>query len=99
MVELSPHDAAALSRLVRFALLPADKRQKIFEDILADDARMVGEIILDRQKYEEAPPKVQATVDRFLKWRDVNHRLAEQRASRRRAARARRSPAATASQL
>ena len=88
MVELSPHDSAALSRLIRFDRLPAYQRHEILQEIEAADARLVGEVILDPQKYMEAPEKVRATVDRFKEWMAANRRLAGEREKRRRAARA-----------
>ena len=90
MVELTPHDSAALSRLIRFEGLPIEKRREIFGEIEAPDARKVGEVFLDPAKYDGATPAVQATVNRFREWMDANRRLARQRATRRRAAQARR---------
>jgi hypothetical protein len=98
MVELTPHDSAALSRLVRFERLPPKKRLEILEEIQADDARRVGEIVLDPQKLAEATPEVQATVARFRQWQEANRRLARDRAKRQRVAQARRSPATAISQ-
>jgi hypothetical protein len=92
MVELTPHDSAALSRLVQFTGLPPQKRQEILEEIKAEDARRVGEVLLDPQKYPEAAPEVQATVTRFQEWMEANRRLAREREKRRQAARARHTP-------
>ena len=89
MVQLTPHDSSALSRLVRFDRLPADKRQEIFDELQAEDARKVGEVVLDPQKYSSAPEPVRATVDRFQQWSEANRRLGKQRALRRQKARAR----------
>jgi hypothetical protein len=91
MVELTPHDSGALSRLAQFPRLALDRREAILGEIQAQDARQVGEVLLDPSKYQAAPSQVRATVDRFNAWLKANRRLGKQRASRRVAARARRS--------
>jgi hypothetical protein len=98
MIELTPHDSATLNRLARFVRLPAERRQEILSEIEAEDARRVGEVLLDPLKYSEAGPEVQATVDHFHQWMEANRHLAREREKRRQAARARRMPPALASQ-
>ena len=89
MVESTPHDSATLSRLVQFVSLPAEKRQEIFDEIEAPEARTVGEGVLDPEKYSGASPAVQATVDRFNQWLQANRRVGRQRANGRRTGRLR----------
>lgn len=98
MVELTPNDSSALARLIRFDGLPLEKRREILGEIQAADARAVGEIFLEPERYDGASPKVQATVNRFREWMDVNRHLAKERAKRRRSVRARNTPPALASQ-
>jgi hypothetical protein len=83
MVELTPHDSAVLSRLVQFGRLGTQKRQEILSKLDSHDARLVGEAVLDEQKYSESSESVRATVDRFKKWSDANRRLGRQRPIRR----------------
>jgi hypothetical protein len=86
MVQLTPHDTAVLSRLVQFGRLPDEKR-KLLEELRANEAKMVGDALLDKLKYSEAPPRVRATVDRFREWSVANRRLGRLRTGRRRVAR------------
>lgn len=89
MVELTPHDSAALSRLVQFEGLPGERRKEILDGLESEEARMVGEAVLDPQKYSESTAPVRETVDRFRLWSENNRRLGRQRALRRRSARGR----------
>jgi hypothetical protein len=77
MVELTPGDSEALSRLVRFP-----NHREILDQIQSRDAREVGEAFLDEQAYSAAPPIVRATVDHLKLWKETNRRLAEERAGR-----------------
>jgi hypothetical protein len=86
MVVLTPHESAVLSRLVQFGRLPVEHRRKMLDE-LSGDARMVGEVVLDRQKYDGSPEHVRATVDRFDQWHEANIRIGRMRANRRRSAR------------
>jgi|SRR5580700_1159234 hypothetical protein len=90
MVQLTPHDSAVLSRLVQFVQLPVQKRKEILSELESDEAKMVGEAVLDPQKYAESSELVRATVDRFREWSQANQRLGRLRTVRRRAARTRR---------
>jgi hypothetical protein len=90
MVTLTVHDSGALSRLAGFSRLPPEKRQAILDEVQAEDARQVGEVLLHPEKYETASPEVKATVDRFNAWLEVNRRLSRQREIRRRTADAQR---------
>ena len=89
MVQLTPHDSAVLSRLVQFSGLPDEKRRELLGELQSDDAKMVGEVVLDRQKYDESPEQVRATVDRFEEWLKANRRLGRGRTIRRRTGRSR----------
>ena len=88
-MQLTPHDSAVLGRLVQFGRLPPERRKEILEDLKSDEARMLGEAVLDRQKYSESPQPVRATVDRFQQWSEANRRLGRLRRVRRRTARTR----------
>jgi hypothetical protein len=89
MVQLTPHDSAVLSRLVQFGRLPAEKRKEILSEVESAEARMVGEVVLDPQRYSESTPEVRATVDRFQEWSRTNRRLGRHRTAHRRPARTR----------
>ena len=84
MVQLTPHDVAVLSRLVQFRRLPPDKRAALVRTLTAEDARRVGEVILDQKKYAESNPAIKETVDRFRQWEQANRRLGQKRVLRRR---------------
>lgn len=88
-MELTPHDSAALSRLVQFDRLPAERRKEILAELESEEARMVGEVVLDPEKYSASTAPVRATVDRFREWLEANRRLGRQRALRRQSARGR----------
>jgi hypothetical protein len=75
MVELTPHDAAVLSRLVQFHRLPIEKRREILGELKSPDAREVGEIVLDSTKLSSAPEQIRETVNRFQLWLENNQRL------------------------
>jgi hypothetical protein len=83
MVQLTPHDSAVLSSLVQFDRLPVEKRRELVNELESPDAKMVGEAVLDRQKYAESPEPIRATVDRFEEWLEANRRLRRRRAKRR----------------
>jgi hypothetical protein len=83
MVDLTPHDSSVLSRLVQFGRLGPQKRREILSQLDSHDARMVGEAVLDEQKYSESSDSIRATVDRFKKWSEANRRLGRQRSIRR----------------
>lgn len=87
MVQLTPHDSAVLSRLVQFGRLPVEECRKLLSDLVSEDARMVGEVVLDPQKYAESPEQIRATVDRFEQWLQANRPLGRRRAIRRRSGR------------
>jgi hypothetical protein len=87
MVQLTPHDSAVLSRLVQFGRLPAEKRRELLGELESEDARRVGEVVLDPQKYAESPEQIRATFDRFEQWLQANRRLGRRRAIRRRTGR------------
>jgi hypothetical protein len=89
MVPLTPHDSAVLTQLVQFSRLSLEKRKEILEQLKSEDARKVGEVVLDRHKYATSPADVRATVDRFDQWLEANRRLGRQRSIRRRTARVR----------
>lgn len=84
MVELTPQDAAVLGRLVRFDRLPLDDRKELITKLKTDNAKRVGEALLDEKKYLESDQSVKATVDRFRNWRLTNKRLTQKRVARRR---------------
>jgi hypothetical protein len=89
MVQLTPHDSAVLTRLVRFGRLPIEKRREILGELEGEDARRVGEAVLDSQKYSESSDQVRATVDRVQKWLDQNRRSVRLRPVHRRSGRSR----------
>jgi hypothetical protein len=84
MVELTSHDTLVLSRLVQFSRLPLDKRKELVDELKSEDARAVGEAILDEQKYAGSDPKIKETVERFRQWHQANRRLGQKRMVRRR---------------
>jgi hypothetical protein len=83
MVELSSHDSIALMRLVQYDGLPMERRRQIFSEILEDDAKAVGEVVLDPDRYSLAPERVQATVDHFREWRKRNLEMSQIKKGRR----------------
>ena len=78
---LTPHDSSVLSRLVQFRL-PEQRRLELLSGIEDEDARKVGEVVLDPQKYDGASADVRASVDRFNGWHEANRRLGKQRLMR-----------------
>lgn len=78
MIELTPHDAAVLSRLVRFSRLPMDRRRQFIDELQSPEAREVGEGLLDPGKTLSSD-KVRATVDRYRQWRESNLRIQQRR--------------------
>ena len=89
MALLTPHDANVISELVQFAGMPEDRKRELLAKLEEEDARMVGEALLDPQKYSDATPEVQATVDRYRAWAENNKRLRRQREARQRSSRGR----------
>ncbi len=79
MIELTPHDAGVLSRLVQFYGLPIEERQEILNELKSPDARQVGEAVLHPEKLSEFSEPVQATVNRYPEWLDNNTRLGRRR--------------------
>ena len=79
MIELTPHDAGVLSRLVQFHGLPIERRLEILNEIESLDARQVGEAVLDPAKLSEFSEPVRATVNRYQEWLENNKRLARRR--------------------
>ena len=49
----------------------------------ADDARLVGEAVLDPQKYLKSSDEIRATVDRFKEWLEANKKIGTLRLARR----------------
>lgn len=75
MVELTPHDAAVLSRLVQFHGLPIDKRLAILGELESAEAREVGEGILDSTKLSSSSDRIRETAKRYQLWLKNNQRL------------------------
>ena len=84
MVELTPHDAAVLSRLVQFHRLPMEKRREIFGELKSPEAKEVGEIVLDSTKLSSASEQIRETVNRYQLWLKNNQRLGQLRRRARR---------------
>jgi hypothetical protein len=84
MVELTPHDAAVLSRLVQFHGLPIEKRRKILDELESPEAREVGEGVLDSTKLSTASEQIRETVNRYQLWLENNQRLGRLRRRARR---------------
>lgn len=84
MVELTPHDAAVLSRLVQFHRLPIEKRREILGELKSAEAREVGESVLDSTKLSTASEQIRATVNRYQLWLENNQRLGRLRKKARR---------------
>jgi hypothetical protein len=84
MVELTPHDAAVLSRLVQFDRLPIEKRREILGELESPEAREVGEIVLDSTKLSTASEQIRETVNRYQLWLENNKRLGRIRRGARR---------------
>ena len=89
MVQLTTHDSAVLTRLVQFSRLPIEKRRQILNELKSEEARRVGEAVLDPQKYSESATEVRETVDRFTQWSQANRRITRHRTARRQATRSR----------
>lgn len=87
MVQLTPHDSSVLSRLVQFRRLSKERRQEIWSELESPDAKKVGEVVLDPERYHTSPQAVRDTVDRFKQWFEANQKAGRQRAVRRRAGR------------
>ena len=51
------------------------ERREFLEDVKADDARLVGEAVLDPQKYLKSSDEIRATVDRFKEWLEANKKI------------------------
>jgi len=83
MVLLSPHDTSRLTRLV--STLSTERQRMLLEEIEDPEALMVGEAYIDQQKYDEAAPRVRATVDQFRLWVENNRRIRLRREARQRA--------------
>ncbi len=79
MIQLTPHDAGVLSRLVQFYGLSTEERQEILNEIQSSDARQVGEAVLDPAKLSEFSVPVQETVNRLQQWVENNKRLGRRR--------------------
>jgi hypothetical protein len=69
--------------LVQFDRLPEVERREFLEDVKADDARLVGEAVLDPQKYLKSSDEIRATVDRFKEWLEANKKIGTLRLARR----------------
>ncbi len=75
MVELTPHDASVLSRLVQFHRLPGEKRRGILDELKSDEARQVGEAILDPDRLATSPDPIRETAIRYQQWLANNQRI------------------------
>jgi hypothetical protein len=83
MVMLTPQDASVLTSLAQYTR-PSERWEELLNSLEKPDARMVGEALLNPQKYAEAPDDVRATVDRFRAWVENNKRRRLQREARQR---------------
>jgi len=79
MVELTPHDATVLSRLVQFHRLPPEKRRDILDELESQEARQVGEAILDSGRLAESSEAIRETAVRYQQWLENNQRLGRRR--------------------
>jgi len=82
MVKLTPHDATTLSRLTQFHRLPDEKRREILDELESQEARQVGEAILDSGKLAESSEAIRETAIRYQQWLENNQRLGRLRRSR-----------------
>ena len=89
MTLLTPHDANVIAELAQIGGMPEEAKTELLAKLEEEDARMVGEALLDPKKYSDAKPEVRATVDRYRAWVENNKRLRRQREARRHSSRSR----------
>ena len=81
MVLLTPHDSSVMASLVQYTK-PSARRDELLDSLQAPEARKVAEAFFDDQKYNVAPPDVQATVDHLRAWVVNNEHRRQQREAR-----------------
>jgi len=86
-IRLTHHDANVIAALVQFTGMPEEKKRELLAKLERDDGRMVGEALVDHQRYSAAPPEVQAVVDLYRAWVENNKRLRLNREARQRSSR------------